>query len=330
MVALFVALLAACGGGESSGTAPTPAATPAAQPSAPAPSVAAPEPPPPEWDSDFRRLERGWPRPLPAGYALVYAAVPCSGCGFYSVGDVRRAVLDEETGALREERLLTFFDERDDDVFAFVVSEGGREMAALACAAGYCGQGDGWPSEDAVQRLWTSDDGGGTWTNAGEVTPGSKLLRVTADDVALALWERTAPDQHLVRWFRSGKELAAPAAPPGVADHHRMGVFAGWSEDDRPVWRFGDVHLAAGGDRVPAPAPPRTGWWNSARAISTARGESLIISNADGVIVLIDLATRRYHLLSGLPVANGYVSDYRQPGVPAYYRLLRVHPALAE
>lgn len=302
----------------------------AGAPSAPAPSVAAPEPPPSEWDWDFTRLERGWPRPLPAGYALVYAAVPCSGCGFYGVGDVRRAVFDEEAGALREERLLTFFEERDADVFDFAVSESGREMAVSVCAVGYCGLGDGWPSEDAVQRLWTSDDGGDTWTNAGEVTPGSKLLRVTADDVALALWERTAPDQHLVRWFVSGKELAAPAAPAGVADHHRRGVFAGWSEDDRPVWRFGDVHLAAGGDRVPAPVPPRTGWWNSARAISTARGEPLIISNADGVIVLIDLATRRFHLLSGLPVANGYVSDYRQPGVPAYYHLLRVHPALAE
>ena len=301
-----------------------------APPAVPAPSVAAPEPPPPEWDWDFTRLERGWPRPLPAGYALVYAAVPCSGCGFYGVGDVRRAVFDEEAGALREERLLTFFEERDADVFDFAVSESGREMAVSVCAAGYCGLGDGWPSEDAVQRLWTSDDGGGTWTNAGEVTPGSKLLRVTADDVALALWERTAPDQHLVRWFTSGRSWRAPAAPAGVADHHRRGVFAGWSEDDRPVWRFGDVHLAAGGDRVPAPVPPRTGWWNSARAISTAGGVPLIISNADGVIVLIDLATRRFHPISGLPVANGYVSDYRQPGVPAYYRLLRVHPAMAE
>lgn len=298
----------------------------AGEPSAPAPSVAAPEPPPPEWDQDW--LERGWPRPLPAGYALVYAVLPCSGCGFYSVGDVRRAVFDEEAGALREERLLAFFEERDTDVFDFAVSESGREMAALACVAGYCGQGDAWPSEDAVQRLWTSGDGGGTWTNAGEVTPGSKLLRVTADDVALGEW--TAPDQHLVRWFTSGKALAAPAAPAGVADYLRRSVFAGWSEDDRPVWRFGDVHLAAGGDRVPAPAPHRS--WNPARAISTAGGESLIISNADGVIVLIDLATRRYHLLSGLPVANGYgyVSDYRQPDVPAYYRLLRVHLALAE
>ena len=298
----------------------------AGEPSAPAPSVAAPEPPPPEWDSDFRRLERGWPRPLPAGYALVYAVLPCSGCGFYSVGDVRRAVFDEEAGALREERLLTFFEERDADVFAFAVSESGREMAALACVAGYCGQGDAWPSEDAVQRLWTSDDGGGTWTNAGEVTPGSKLLRVTADDVVLVEW--TAPDRELVRWFRSGKELAAPAAPAGVADYLRRSVFAGWSEDDRPVWRFGDVHLAAGGDRVPAPDRTRE---FAARAITAAQGAPLIVSSADG-IVLIDLATRRYHPLAGLPVASGYVyaSDYERIGVPAYYHLLRVHLDMAE
>lgn len=296
-------------------------ARPAAERAAGEPS--APALPPREWDGDFRRLERAGPRRLPAGYALIYAAVPCDGCGFYGVGDVRRAVFDEEAGALREERLLTFFDERDADVIGFAVSESGREMAVSVCAAGYCGQGDDWPSEDAEQHLWTSDDGGGAWTNAGEVTPGSNLLRVTADDVVL-WW--SAPDSAVVRWFMSGKELAAPDAPAGFPNWQGF-PFGGWSEDDRPVWRFGDVHLAAGGDRVPAPDRTRE---FATRAITDAQGAPLIVSSADG-IVLIDLATRRYHPLAGLPVASGvaYASDYRRLGVPAYYRLLRVHPALA-
>ncbi len=293
----------------------------AATAGAPAPSPVTLALPPPDWDRDFKGLERAGPRRLPTGYALIYAAVSCHACGFFSVGDVRRAVFDEEAGALREERLLAFFDERDDDVFAFAMSESGERWAALACVNGFCGQGDGWPSEDAEQRLWTSDDGGGTWTNAGEVTPGSSLLRVTADDVVLLEWP--APDHRmLVRWFMSGKELAVPTAPAGFAD--RQGLFAGWSEDHRPVWRFGDVYLAAGGDRVPAPDLTTV---DPARAISDALGVNLIVSNVSGAIVLIDLSTRRFHPLSGLPVANGSAPDYERPGAPAYYRLLGVVPA---
>ncbi len=272
-----------------------------------------------EWDPDFRRLDHANPRDLPAGYALIYAVVPCYGCGIGRIGDVRRAVFDEKAGTLREERLLAFFEERGDDAFGFAVSQSGREMAVMACAVGFCGPGEALPSEDAEQRLWTSDDGGGTWTNAGEVTTGASLLRVTADDIVLL--ERPTSGQELVRWFASGKELAVPAAP---AEFVGGGLFAGWSEDHLPVWRFDDVHLAAGGDRVPAPDGTRC---VITCAITNARGVSLIVANASGAIVLIDLAARRVHPLSGLPVASGYASDYKRPGVPAYYHLLRVAPA---
>lgn len=173
---------------------PSPAATPSAtstttQTPSPTPQREKETPPAP-----------GEPRELPAGFTVFYWVAPCYGCGF-GVSDVRRVVFDEEAGALREERLLEFFDDHSECVAGFALGQSGREMAATLWPA-HCGD------PMAVYRggdLWLSSDGGATWEQWGPLPSDAWVVGVTAEDVAV---DEGMSTPRRVRWLISGTELS--------------------------------------------------------------------------------------------------------------------------
>ena len=250
MVALLAALLAACGGDEPSGTAPTPAAQPSAPvsatatapPSTATPSVApspsptaaptvapttaptpsaTPTPPTPTPTAsavpvEYLPLTVGEPRELPEGLALFFGRYSCWQCGGAYV-DFPRVVFDAEARAFRVDRPLAFFDEVGLPE-SFAVSRSGREMAVAVCGGGVCS----WPpfgisEPDVAMHVWFSRDGGGSWEEAGMALPASFILAVTAADVLvweLNEWQDRGEWNHLDdgEWA----DFLAPLAPLGV------------------------------------------------------------------------------------------------------------------
>ena len=164
-------------------------------------------------------------------------------------------------------------------------------MAAAVCHAGLCDPSDlggGFPTADADLRVWVSRDAGRTWTDRGQVLPGSSIVEVADGDVLILEasawldwggmseeeWARTltrlappGPDDpeewaYRFRWLGSGETFALPAA--GTEEPSpRWYRYWGW-RDGRPVLARGsrgfDAHALAPRAAVPElPAPTLDG-----------------------------------------------------------------------
>ncbi len=151
----------------------------------------------------YTPLTWGEPRALPEGFVLYYyAALPCSLCRPLTY-DLRRLVIDEGSGGLRQERPLAFFDGMIDffdfssldsgsqKLTSFGISRSGQTMAVTLCHAGRCQVepvGGTYPTTDGELRLWVSSDGGLTWEDRGLLLPETVVIDATDEDVLLRTW----------------------------------------------------------------------------------------------------------------------------------------------
>ena len=229
---------------------------------------------------------------------------------------------------------------------SFGVSESGKRLAAARCLVGEC-RGLYGPSDDAEQELWVSGDEGSTWASWGALTPGSRILRVTDDDVAVLEWAARAGSA--VRWVRSGEMFAEPDDMNGwVVD---------W-DGDTPIWSDTWGHAAPPAlaelvdwtwRELQTQADGSTVWWATRRAdilllIAVVNPEGMVeemygwptadyvdrlVSMGDGLFAgfrmeggyvigrdhlnfLIDLDARTVHPLLGLPDGEeGFAQPWR-------------------
>ena len=268
---------------------PSPTASPRPEPTAtatpsPTPTVtptATPEPTPEQPAIEYTPLTMGEPRALPAGTALYFRSyMSCE-----SSQDWHRAIATE-TGDLLWEHSLTELPHGHADLGG--VSASGQTLAAVMCERGVCMSLNG-ESEDAINALWVSRDGGEAWERWGEI-PGSYrvISAVAEDDVAVELdWP-----EHRTWWFRSGQDLPPPE---DLASARIWGWRAGEDRPD-PLWSDteGTVLVSASGERLPIPQdfwiaavpPDNSILWNKVEYRSQAEGRDLFLwmSNRDAVL----------------------------------------------
>ena len=184
--------------------------------------------------------------------------MPCIDCGGVPF-DLRRVVLNEAIGALREDRPLAIFDSANDipnyyPIRSFGVSKSGQTLAAAVCHGAYCDI-DPWedppyPGIDTELRLWVSGDGGGTWEDRGQLLPETRIIEVTDDDVLvctrniwdtrwdwltddewdemlarlvpLGLDEREGHWRYRYQWVASGEHVDPPAVRTARDDKRRL------------------------------------------------------------------------------------------------------------
>ena len=183
---------------------------------------------------------------MPVSIALYYRVTGCYACG-HGLGDLRRVVFDELTGAYREDRLEAFFDDRG-LVNSARISRDGQEIAFMVCRRGHhCGgeYAEYHPDADAEQELWISGDAGRTWRLLGAMLPGSVIVDVSDGDVlveeqnrwsehhrrqsdlsdevwdavlarlaSLGLLDSTEGWETRIRWIVSGEEPPPPGSDP--------------------------------------------------------------------------------------------------------------------
>lgn len=341
-----VAVLASCGGDESSQATPTPAApaataTPAPEtptPTATAEVVSTPTPVPTptvEASPTAPDLVIGEPRDLPAGFALFYRVGPCYDCGF-GLGDVRRAVFDKAAGVLREERLFTNLAAPGCPGLP-LVSESGRELAVVVDE--HCvddpprsQKPDSPENRDSRIKkpsLWFSADVGETWEPWGPLAVGTDLVEVAREDVVVL-------EEGRLRWFQSGEEIPPPSHPDALE-------FRAWNEDG-PVWAGpNEVFLNARGERVGNPQHDSWGLLGVTIDVDAEGsapplplrtvvrvGDNLVLAEVIGRPLLVDLSTGTAHPLKGLPVAEEGAHGSMELGEPAYYFPFKVVPLAAD
>lgn len=221
---------------------PTPVttATPTASPSlTPAPTQPA---------TDYIALTMGEPRGLPEGTALYFRQYhSCHG-----PQDWLRAITTD-TGELAWDDPLGELPRRSDDDYWDAaslegVSASGQTLAAWVCERGYCGSIERERSEDAVESLWVSGDGGESWERWGDY-PRGRVSIVTEEDVAfMSNWSWSDDYQARAWWVRSGEELVPPE---GLADP----TLLGWRLDreaPEPIWADSEltVLVSPSGERL--------------------------------------------------------------------------------
>ena len=196
-------------------------------------------------------LTMGEPRALPAGTALYFRQYhSCHG-----PQDWLRAITTD-TGELAWDDPLGELPRRSDDDYWDAaslegVSASGQTLAAWVCERGYCGSIERERSEDAVESLWVSGDGGESWERWGDY-PRGRVSIVTEEDVAfMSNWSWSDDYQARAWWVRSGEELVPPewlAAP----------TLLGWRLDreaPEPIWADSEltVLVSPSGERLGDP-----------------------------------------------------------------------------
>ncbi len=133
------------------------------------------------------------------------------------------------------------------------VSPDGQTLVAHVCERGVCWEFDRPPSEDAVEGLWASVDGGETWERWGDFPKGlvREWVSVVTEEDVVVFSPSDATDAYRAWWFRSGEDMA----PPEGIDHPRILGWRTGGDAPEPIWEDGDgtVAVSASGDDLPRP-----------------------------------------------------------------------------
>ena len=200
---------------------------------------------------EFTPITRGEPQRLPVSIALYYRVTGCYACG-HGFGDLRRIGLDEVAGTYREDRLEAFFDDRG-LVNSARISRDGQQIAFMVCRRGhYCGgeYAQYFPTPEAEQDLWISEDAGRTWKVLGPVLPGSVIVDMRDGDV-LVEEQNYWSERH-----RQWSELSDEAWEAVLARLGGLGLLdnpEGWEK--RARWIVSGKEVPPGSE----PRPPRLG-----------------------------------------------------------------------
>ena len=305
----------------------------------------------------FTDLRLAEPRHQPAGYALFSRLRGCFWHCDSGPAGVMRTIFDESTGALLAEDPLALLGEIG-YFQGFWMSDDRSLMVVTRCAVGDCG-GLSDASDDAVQELSASRDGGATWESWATVDPAAWVRRITNDDIAVREpVDPTSPESgRQIRWVRAGTVFPVPSADLVLRD---------W-DGDRPIWGeptapFAPAALSVLGDWrwLPAQTYPdgRSVWhglqlgqgtllvaildrWGAAAEVYGWRNADYVpyiteigpgmfvgfsIRNAhwglaDGHMpFLIDLAAGSVHPLLGLTTDRGWSDPWRSVPLPAARR----------
>lgn len=229
--------------------------------------------------TEYRPLTLSDPLPLPPGMALYlrgYAS--CHGPEWWS-----RAVATP-AGELLFDNPLALLPDRSGERSLGGVSASGQTLAAVLCERGVCISLDG-ASEDAVEALWVSDDGGGAWERWGDAPSNHRAISVvTDDDVAFALLDDPQPRAW---WFRSGEALT----PPEGLLTPRIWGWRDGRDGPEPLWADieGTALVSASGAPLPRPQnfhivaglPDGSIFWRSTYAHEDTLGRDLFLRTSD-------------------------------------------------
>jgi len=146
------------------------------------------------------------------GYdTVIYYTIGCYACGGGNV-DLWRAYISNADGKLHRERLMTFDTRYPGMRYGFAADWERGEMLVAVCTVGYCG-GEGPATEDSVNVVLRSVDGGLTWREAGTLPPNSQFVGFhEGQPVAVTFTggERDLWSSWRVWKFPSGEELLPP------------------------------------------------------------------------------------------------------------------------
>ena len=200
---------------------------------------------------EFTPITRGEPQRLPVSIALYYRVTGCYACG-HGFGDLRRIRFDEVAGTYREDRLEAFFDDRG-LVNSARISRDGQQIAFMVCRRGhYCGgeYAQYFPTPDAEQDLWISEDAGRTWKLLGPVLPGSVIVDMRDGDVLVE--EQNYWSERHRRW----SELSDEAWEAVLARLGGLGLL-----DNPEGWEKRSRWIVSGKEPPPGsePRPPMLG-----------------------------------------------------------------------
>ncbi len=104
-------------------------------------------------------------------------------------------------------------------------------LALEVCAKGMCASGENVAYPDSEARLFTSADGGITWTDSGVIPDDTFVSAIAPGDVVVCTCRPGEPERY---WhFPSGETISAPVR--GAFPANEPGVGLVWSREDGPT-----------------------------------------------------------------------------------------------
>jgi hypothetical protein len=235
---LFVAavtlavLAAACSGGSKPKAVPATSTRGEPSAAATAPVSTAASPTDMLGELPLQPLTLGGDVPLPAGVVVYYFNTGYGKGG--GPGAFQRAYRDQ-AGRLHVDLLSESLKSLGPLVWVATDIERGL-AAAVVCAYPLCGAGEGMSSPDSVVRLFTSSDGGASWTDRGEIPADTFVGAIAPGSVILA----TQPFGQAERYwfFPSGEAITPPA--PGFSPANVEGIGLVWTRESRSAREVSD------------------------------------------------------------------------------------------